>query len=113
MNILYVLHQFFPMHYTGTERHTLDIAKQMQRMGHYVTVLTYEPSSPRKKSSFSKSWFTEEIDNSDDGFVNVDDYIKKKEYQIESIPVVSIKHHKKRIAFEIFDPKLEAYLEDM
>ncbi len=113
MNILYVLHQFFPMHYTGTERHTLDIAKQMQRMGHYVTVLTYEPSSPRKKSSFSKSWFTEEIDNGDDGFVNVDDYIKKKEYQIESIPVVSIKHHKKRIAFEIFDPKFEASLEDL
>ena len=41
MKILYVCHQFFPSHYTGTERYTLEIAKQVQRMGHSVTVLTY------------------------------------------------------------------------
>ncbi len=113
MNILYILHQFFPMHYTGTERHTLDIAKQMQKMGHYVTVLTYEPSSPRKKESFSKIWYTEEVNKVEDGFEKVDDYIKKKEYQVETIPVIAIKHHKKKRAFEIFEPELEKYLEEL
>jgi len=113
MNILYILHQFFPMHYTGTERHTLDIAKQMQRMGNYVTVLTYEPSSPRKKNSISKGWYTEEIKDMEDGFQNIDDVIKKKEYQVETVPVISIKHTKKRSVFEIFDPQLEKYLVDL
>ncbi|MFK7989685.1 MAG: glycosyltransferase family 4 protein [Sandaracinaceae bacterium] len=42
MNVLYVCHQFFPDHYTGTERYTLALARQMQRMGHHVTVSTYE-----------------------------------------------------------------------
>jgi len=113
MNILYILHQFFPMHYTGTERHTLDIAKQIQRMGNYVTVLTYEPSSPRKKESFSNIWYKEEVNKVEDGFQKVDDYIKKKEYQVETIPVIAIKYHNKKRAFEIFDPELEKYLEDL
>lgn len=42
MRVLYVCHQFFPDHYTGTERYTLALARQMQRMGHHVTVSTYE-----------------------------------------------------------------------
>ncbi len=113
MNILYILHQFFPMHYTGTERLTLDMAKQMQRMGHYVTVLTYEPSSPRKMESFSKILYTEELNKIEDGFQKVDEYVMKKEYQVETIPVIALKHHNKKMAFEIFEPKLEKYLEDL
>jgi glycosyltransferase involved in cell wall biosynthesis len=42
MRILFSCHQFFPDCYTGTERYTLDLVKQMQRMGHEVCVLTYE-----------------------------------------------------------------------
>jgi glycosyltransferase involved in cell wall biosynthesis len=41
MRILYVCHQFFPDCYTGTERYALELAKQMQRMGHQVCTLTY------------------------------------------------------------------------
>jgi len=41
MRVLYACHQFFPEYYTGTERYTLDLAKQMQRMGHHIAVLTY------------------------------------------------------------------------
>jgi glycosyltransferase involved in cell wall biosynthesis len=41
MRVLCACHQFFPEYYTGTERYTLDLAKQLQRMGHYVSVLTY------------------------------------------------------------------------
>ena len=77
MNILYILHQFFPMHYTGTERHTLDMAKQMQKMGHYVTVLTYEPDPIRKNVSDSKIWSSEEEYEKEDDFQQIDDYIKK------------------------------------
>ena len=114
MNILYILHQFFPLHFTGTERHTLDIAKQIQRMGNYVTVLTYEPDSPRTKVSSSKFLYTEEVNKFEDGFQKVDDYVKKKEYQVETIPVIAIKYNnKKPPAFEIFDPELEKYLDDL
>ena len=114
MNILYILHQFFPLHFTGTERLTLDIAKQIQRMGNYVTVLTYEPDSPRTKVFSSKFLYTEEVNKFEDGFQKVDDYVKKKEYQVETIPVIAIKYNnKKPPAFEIFDPELEKYLEDL
>jgi len=44
MKILYVVHQFFPFFHTGSERLTFDTAKQMQKMGHSVTILTYEPN---------------------------------------------------------------------
>ena len=66
MKILYVVHQFFPNHITGTERLTLNIAKQIQRMGHEVTVLTYEPS-----------------ENEIEGFEQLDNIIMKKEYQFD------------------------------
>ncbi|HJL17570.1 MAG TPA: glycosyltransferase [Sandaracinaceae bacterium LLY-WYZ-13_1] len=42
MRILYACHQFFPDHYTGTERYTLALARQMQLLGHQVTVFTYD-----------------------------------------------------------------------
>lgn len=40
MRILYVIHQFFPEFRTGTERVTLNIARSMQRAGHYVHILS-------------------------------------------------------------------------
>ncbi len=40
MKILLTVHQFFPRHYHGTERHTLDLAKALQSRGHSVVVLT-------------------------------------------------------------------------
>ncbi len=41
MKILYLIHQFYPMHYTGTEKVVLSIASMMRKMGHNVKVLTY------------------------------------------------------------------------
>jgi glycosyltransferase involved in cell wall biosynthesis/ubiquinone/menaquinone biosynthesis C-methylase UbiE len=41
MRVLYACHQFFPEYYTGTERYGLNLARQMQRMAHHVSVLTY------------------------------------------------------------------------
>jgi glycosyltransferase involved in cell wall biosynthesis len=96
MKILYVLHQFFPHHYTGTERLTLQIAKQMQRMGNFVTVLTCEPN---------------EIENDD--FKPLDKYILKKEYQFESIPVIAFRDLENDAHFDIFPPIIEKYLTEI
>jgi len=41
MKILFVVHNFFPKFFGGTERYVLNMAKQMQRMGNQVKVLTY------------------------------------------------------------------------
>jgi glycosyltransferase involved in cell wall biosynthesis len=42
VNILLGVHQFFPHHYSGTERYALNLARQLLSMGHGVRVLTYD-----------------------------------------------------------------------
>jgi glycosyltransferase involved in cell wall biosynthesis len=46
MRILYVVHDFFPRYYGGTERYVLNLAHQMQQMGHRTDVLTYGLGEP-------------------------------------------------------------------
>ena len=41
MRILYLVHQFYPMCYTGTEKFVLNIAKGAQKAGNTVRVVTY------------------------------------------------------------------------
>lgn len=41
MKIVFLVHQFYPDHYTGTEKFLLGLAKSCQRMGHRVKVITY------------------------------------------------------------------------
>lgn len=41
MNILYIIHQFYPNHYSGTERVVFETASYMQKLGHKVNILTY------------------------------------------------------------------------
>lgn len=97
MKILYVVHQFFPYHHTGTERLTLQLAKQMQKMGNYVTVLTYEPNK------------------SNEGFVSLDKYIMKKEYQFETIPVIALKaqHSLQDRDFHIFEDQISKHIPEI
>ena len=45
MKILYVIHQFYPEHRSGTEQFLLQLATSMQRSGHHAEVLTYNLSS--------------------------------------------------------------------
>ena len=92
MRILYVVHQFFPKWYTGTERFVLDLARQMRKMGHYVEVLTY---------GFD--------DNT--GF-SVRDGIMHKRYEFQNIPVTSVRHVTvpEDLSFNIWDNKLENIL---
>ena len=41
MNILYLIHQFYPNHHSGTERVIFETASYMQKLGCQVTILTY------------------------------------------------------------------------
>ncbi len=97
MRILFVVHQFFPLWYTGTERFVLNLAKQLQRMGHSVEVLTY-------------GW------KDDSNFIQYKG-ILVKHYFFEGIPVIAIKHQENQsgepFAFRIFDDCLEPALESI
>lgn len=78
MRIILGVHQFFPNFYTGTERYVLNLAKQFQRMGHYVKVLTYALDDHM-------------------GFRNGNSAnILSKEYSYEGVPVVAIRHKDQR-----------------
>ena len=112
MKILYVLHQFFPLHHTGTERLTLDISKQMQRMGNFVTVLTYQPNPPLEKHVTSKSKNKNQL-SFDEGFQNLKKNLMRKDYQVDSVPVIAFKHKKHTWGYKIFDHDLEEYLADI
>jgi glycosyltransferase involved in cell wall biosynthesis/SAM-dependent methyltransferase len=91
MNILLVVHQFFPNHYTGTERMVLNLSKQFHRMGHSVTVLTY--------GLLEKDGFTREGNC----------YVK--EYKYETIRVISVRHIKMKneVSFSVFDDDIEQF----
>ena len=89
MRILYLVHQFFPNYYTGTERLTLDLASQMQRTGHYPLVLTYDP------------------DPGDEGFADLQNNVKMKRYKYQSIPVISLKQTPHPETYGIFHPTIE------
>ena len=73
MKILYACHQFFPGGYAGTERYTLELAKQVQRMGHQVSVLTYA----LKENGIE--WPTPHN-------------VKRRNYEYEGLPVISLRH---------------------
>jgi len=89
MKILYLVHQFFPSHYMGTERFTLDLARQMQRIGHNPTVVSYDPSSGRE------------------GFESIAAGILAKSYTYQGIPVIALKHVNHSLGFEVFDAQIE------
>jgi len=110
MRILFVVHQFFPSFHTGSERLTLDTAKQIQRMGHFVSVLTYEPNPPIEKSNeLSEKQKT----TKNQEFVKLDQYLMKKEYQYETVPVIAFKYAKHTLGFRIFDPNMEKHMIDV
>lgn len=75
MKILYLVHQFYPDSYTGTEKFLLELAKASQRLGHRVRVVSY---SSRPHSFFDQ----------------VDGDLLLKEYSYEGIPVLFVRSQK-------------------
>jgi len=86
MNICFVVHEFFPNYYTGTARVCLNLAQQLKKMGHKITIITYNPSN----IPFSNY---NEINN-----------VLWTEYIYEGIKIISIKYKKENINlnFDIF-----------
>jgi glycosyltransferase involved in cell wall biosynthesis len=92
MRILYACHQFFPDYGTGTERYTLQLAQQMQRMGHSVSVLTYATKALGTQPSARAA-------------------ILRWTYEYEGVPVIGLRHVDfdsrgglPSISFELSDP---------
>jgi len=73
MKILYVVHQFYPQSYTGTEKFILNLAKMAQCVGHKVKVVTY--------SFYDKLHYSKQLGN-----------ILSKEYVYQGIPVVEFSY---------------------
>jgi glycosyltransferase involved in cell wall biosynthesis len=73
VKILFLIHQFFPEYYTGTERFVLNLATMTQKAGHKVKVLTY--------SFYEDAFYDQRIGN-----------IPFKEFTYQSIPVLAFKY---------------------
>jgi glycosyltransferase involved in cell wall biosynthesis len=89
MRILYLVHQFFPKHYTGTERFAFEVASQIQRMGHEPMFVTYEPS-----------------DDVND-FEKLTNEVMVKRYSYGSINVIALKHTSVSDPSEVFKHSIE------
>lgn len=74
MKVLYVLHEFFPRFFGGTERYVLNLAHQMQQMGHAPAVLTYGLGDP------------------DEAFAPAAGGVLAREYVHEGVPVTALRH---------------------
>ena len=75
MNILYLVHQFYPEYSTGTEKITLNVSKMMQQCGHRVKVFTY--------SFYPPSFYEHRLDG-----------IAIKEFIYESVPVLAFRYRR-------------------
>lgn len=97
MRIVYVVHDFFPRFYGGTERYVLNIAQQMRRMGHSVTVLNYGLEDP--------------VDSFDSDGTD----ILRKSYVYDGVRVISVRHRSipAEIGFIIDDQNLEKVIEEI
>lgn len=86
MKILYLIHQFYPEWYTGTEKFVLNLASMMQKAGHEVKVITY--------SFYKNDFYDQSLGN-----------IVFKEFIFKGVPVLSIKH-------KVIPAKLDYGLDD-
>ena len=95
MKVLFAVHQFFPHHYTGTERVVLNLCRQLQRMGHDVIVLTYA------------------IDSAE-GLYPRGAFLVGK-YSFKGIPVIAVRHREppEDLDFIFRDEGMQALLESI
>lgn len=96
MKIIYTIHQFFPKHYTGTERYLLNLAKMMKKFGHEVKVVTYMPVSDGEEDTIRKG------------------NLLLKEYVYENIPVTAIRYtgNEDYISFDFDNPDIQTFFEE-
>jgi glycosyltransferase involved in cell wall biosynthesis len=73
VKILYLVHQFYPEHYTGTEKFLLNLTKSMQRFGHQVKVVTYQHHTRQP-------------------FEETAGRLQVRRYNFEGVPVIALQH---------------------
>jgi glycosyltransferase involved in cell wall biosynthesis len=73
MNILYVIHQFYPESRSGTEKFLLNLSSAIQRDGHFAQIVTYTLSERVKDFQRDRGILT-------------------NDYHYKELPVVSIRH---------------------
>ena len=73
MKIVYLVHQFFPEYYTGTERFVLNLARMVQKAGDRIKVITY--------SFYEDSFYDQRRGD-----------ILWKEFLYMGIPVLALRH---------------------
>ena len=95
LKVLYVVHGFPPDTWAGTEIYTLNLAKELQRRGHEVTVLARAPGPGGEGS--------EQADGEPDDFELVDD-------RFEDLDVIRMVHrlHHKSLEESYLQPRAEA-----
>jgi glycosyltransferase involved in cell wall biosynthesis len=54
MKLAYVVHQFLPRYFSGTEQYVLAMAQEMRRRGHAVEIFTLEPDFARDDPPFEE-----------------------------------------------------------
>ena len=55
LKVLQVVHYFVPKHQAGTELYTYYLSKELQNLGHDVTILTFEDGYPYVESVMEKT----------------------------------------------------------
>ncbi|MEW9669199.1 glycosyltransferase family 4 protein [Ammoniphilus sp. 3BR4] len=92
MKILYLVHQFYPEHYRGTEKFVLNMASMMQKMGHQVTVLTH--------GSYDFSFYDQQMEN-----------VYYKEMMYKGIPVIvfRMKRNSKKLNHNLGNESLKIF----
>ncbi len=55
MKITYSIHQFFPNYYTGTELYLYNLATMMQKLGHEIHIITYNPANISQQQELIQS----------------------------------------------------------
>ncbi|MBZ4645372.1 MAG: hypothetical protein JG777_861 [Clostridia bacterium] len=91
MKILYLVHQFYPEFYTGTEKFVLNLATAIKKMGNEVKVLTY--------SFYEDSFYDKSIG---------DVLIREFEYNGISIIALKNKNESKVLHYTLEDNSLES-----
>ncbi len=75
MNILYVIHQFYPDSYSGTEKFLLNVSTSIQRDGHFAQIATYTLTEQQKDVQRKQN-------------------ILIRDYHYRGLPVTSLRHQK-------------------
>jgi glycosyltransferase involved in cell wall biosynthesis len=90
MNILYIVHQFYPEFHTGTEKFLLNLSSAIQRDAHFAQVITYSFSEHRADFQRNQN-------------------ILSRNYSYRGLPVTSVRHRTMPLDLNIYFKNKDIY----